>query len=71
MYHVFLYRLEIFVDDEKVGEGRLQRNFDTIEVRENGGLFLGGVPESLSVENQAATSHALDGCLSDVVINGK
>ena len=43
--------------------------FSVITVREDGGLYLGGVPSSLKVDEQAVTDVSLDGCLSDVVLN--
>ncbi|KAL4235534.1 Laminin subunit alpha-2 [Mactra antiquata] len=64
-------RLELYVDDKKVGEDRLQNGFAVIEVREDGGLYLGGVPGTFDVSTQVGTHQTLDGCLSDVIINGK
>lgn len=65
------FRLELFVDDKEVGEDRLPSRFSIILVREDGGLFLGGVPVGLNVDSQVGSDLTLDGCLSDVVINGK
>ncbi|KAH3697066.1 hypothetical protein DPMN_084551 [Dreissena polymorpha] len=62
-------KIEIYVDDKVVATGNLDRQFRDIAVREDGGLYLGGVPEGLNVDDQAETSKSLDGCLSDVVIN--
>ncbi|XP_052775570.1 laminin subunit alpha-2-like [Mya arenaria] len=62
-------KLELYVDDTMVATDRLQRRFSDIAVREDGGLYLGGVPDGLKVDDQAATSKSLDGCISDVVIN--
>lgn len=61
--------MEILIDDIKVADGRLQRRYDVITVREDGGLYLGGVPQGLKVDDQAVTDVSLDGCLGDVVFN--
>ncbi|XP_053394147.1 laminin subunit alpha-2-like isoform X2 [Mercenaria mercenaria] len=65
-------RIELYVDDKSIGKGRLENRFDKITVREDGGLYLGGLPVNFdtSVGNKAVVSKTLDGCLSDVVING-
>ena len=65
------FRINIYVDDTEVAEGSLKRNFDLLVVREDGGLYLGGVPEGLKVDNMAGNDESLDGCLSDIVIRGK
>ena len=65
------FRLNIYVDDTEVAENRLRRNFDSLVVREDGGLYLGGVPQGLKVDNMAGSDVSLDGCLSDIVIKGK
>jgi len=69
--HVYGSRLDMYVDDVILASDRLQRRFADIAVREDGGLYLGGVPEGLSVEEQAVSSQSLDGCISDLVINRK
>ena len=51
-----------------MADGRLRRNYDKIVVREDGGLYLGGVPQGLNVDNMAGSDASLDGCLSDIVI---
>jgi hypothetical protein len=67
------FRIELFVDDKSIGRGRLGNRFDKITVREDGGLYLGGLPTNFdtNVGDKAAVSQTLDGCISDVVINGK
>ncbi|WAR23621.1 LAMA2-like protein, partial [Mya arenaria] len=55
---------DLYVDDTMVATDRLQRRFSDIAVREDGGLYLGGVPDGLKVDDQAATSKSLDGILN-------
>lgn len=64
-------RLQMFVNDAKVDEGRLPRGRSNIVVRENGGLYIGGVPRGFVINDMAATNKPLNGCITDVVLNGK
>ena len=61
------------MDDKTIGRGRLGNRFDKITVREDSGLYLGGLPVNLdtNIGDKAAVTQTLDGCISDVVINGK
>ena len=69
MYVVY-YRLDLYIDDKVIDNGRLPSNQNTISVREDGGLYLGGVPNSFDITGQAPTKQYFDGCISDVVVNG-
>lgn len=70
LYHLYVFfRLDMYVDDVEVATGRLPSRESAITVREDGGLYLGGIPQGLKVDEQAITDVSLDGCLSDVVLN--
>ena len=65
-----LFRLEMFIDDRQVDKGTLPRDGTEISVREDQGLFLGGIPDKRKVGEMLAVTQSLDGCISDVVIRG-
>ena len=60
----------MFIDDKEVDSGTLPRDGSEISVRENQGLFLGGIPDKRKVGSMVAVNQSLDGCISDVVIRG-
>ncbi|KAL3869140.1 hypothetical protein ACJMK2_041857 [Sinanodonta woodiana] len=64
-------KLVLLMDDEKVADGSLPSGTTSITVREDGGLYLGGVPEGINIDSMASTTKSLNGCISDVVINGR
>lgn len=59
------------IDDNEAGSTRLPKGITRIEVLPDTGLFMGGVPDGVNVGTSASTSQALQGCIRDVVLNGK
>ena len=60
----------MYLDDKVVDNDRLPSNQNRISVREDGGLYLGGIPNSFVINDLASTKQYFDGCISDVVVNG-
>ncbi|XP_013397032.1 laminin subunit alpha-2 isoform X2 [Lingula anatina] len=60
-------KLDMFVDDLPVGTERLSKG-SKVEISS---LYLGGVPADLDIASASATSQPLQGCIRDLVLNGK
>ncbi|XP_041356954.1 laminin subunit alpha-2-like isoform X2 [Gigantopelta aegis] len=61
-------KLEMLVDDRKMAHGQLYR---AIDLKQNGQMYVGGVPRGLDISSMVASDQPLKGCVSDIVINGK
>ncbi|ESP05355.1 hypothetical protein LOTGIDRAFT_227981 [Lottia gigantea] len=64
-------RVALMVDDKKHTEGRLPRGSDQIRIDAGGSLYLGGTPTGLTLGSNVPTKIPLDGCLSNIIINGR
>ena len=64
----FLYSLKLIANDKVLG------NEEAIDVQfpstNNSSLYLGGNP-ARNILGMAATNEKFDGCISDVIVNGK
>ena len=66
------FRVYVYVDDEQAGAFRLPSGGSLIEDIENGGaIYVGGVPSNIDALSVAPTSRYLQGCISDITLNGR
>ncbi|XP_071118715.1 laminin subunit alpha-2-like [Haliotis cracherodii] len=64
--------LTMIVDDKRVAEGSLPIGINTIPIDpDKGRMFLGGLPGGFDASNMVASRESLDGCISDIIVNGK
>ena len=59
----------MLVDDVLVAEGELPVGVDQIPLEGNSNLYFGGAP--VTVNDMAASDLYLDGCISDIIVNGR
>jgi len=59
------------LDDVEIGASRLAKGTRDIEAPLTGGLFLGGLPRSMTLRGMAATKDSLKGVVRDFVLNKK
>ena len=58
----------MLVNDKKMAQGQLSR---AIDLKQNGQMYVGGVPRGLDVTAMVGADDPLNGCVSDIVINGQ
>lgn len=62
----------MIVDDKRVAEESLPIGINTIPIDpKKGRMFLGGLPGGFDASNMVASRESLDGCISDIIVNGK
>ncbi len=62
----------MLVDDMLVAESELPSGVNSIPMDPiTGRLYLGGIPNGLDVAGKVAKENGLDGCVSDIIVNGK
>lgn len=59
------------LDDVEIGASRLAKGTRDIEAPTDGGLFLGGLPKSMTLRGMAGTKESLKGVIRDFVLNKK
>ena len=71
MMPVTPFRLELYIDDARVGSGQLPQGASrVISMRGDlGGLFIGGIPDGLDAFGKAASILPFKGCISNIAIN--
>ncbi|XP_055956666.1 laminin subunit alpha-2 isoform X2 [Patella vulgata] len=63
-------RVALMVNDEKHMERRLPSGATAIVIGADGSLYLGGTQRGFTVGSNVPTTQKLDGCLSNIIING-
>ena len=65
--------IELYINDVRAGNGRLTTGSRRINSMRgsDGGLYVGGVPDDVDATGQAASILSLDGCIMDLVFNGR
>jgi hypothetical protein len=68
-----LFSIEMYVDDELVGNTRLPSGAARINSMkgENGGLFIGGVGGNPDLQGKAASLDNFKGCIKNLISNGE
>lgn len=64
-------RITMTLDDVEIGTSRLVKGTRDIDAPGEGGLFLGGLPRSMTLRGMAGTKESLKGIIRDIVINKK
>ncbi|RWS26450.1 Laminin subunit alpha-2-like protein, partial [Leptotrombidium deliense] len=64
-------RISLTLDDKDMGASRLAKATKNIEAPEDGGLYIGGIPQGMTTRGMASTKNALTGVIRDFVFNGK
>lgn len=59
------------LDDKEVGASRMAKGTRDIEAPPDGGLYLGGLPRTLTLRSMAGTKDSLKGVIQDFVFNRK
>lgn len=59
------------LDDKEFGTSRLPKGASTIEAPTEGGLYLGGIPSTLTLNGRAGTREPLRGVIRELVFNKK
>ena len=59
------------LDDVEIGASRLIKGSNTIEAPKEGGLYLGGLPSTLTLNGRAGTKESLKGVIRDLVFDQK
>ncbi|KAL8600730.1 hypothetical protein ACOMHN_057318 [Nucella lapillus] len=62
-------RIRMLVDDVEVDQGQLPSGVTEIQLGANGNLYFGGA--QINVNDMASSDVFLDGCISDIIANGK
>ena len=67
------YRVKLYIDETLVGSGRMPPGATTVEQMkgDNGGMFIGGVPDDGTYDSFAASVAHFKGCIMDLMVNGK
>ena len=71
---LFLYRLELYVDDQLVNKTRLasgDARIAALREPDRGGLYIGGLRSGDDVQGMAASVTSLRGCVANVIIGGR
>lgn len=66
-----LFSISMTLDDVEIGASRLAKGTRDIEAPLEGGLFLGGLPRSMTLRGMAGTKEPLKGVIRDFVLNKK
>ncbi|XP_054153012.1 laminin subunit alpha-2-like [Oppia nitens] len=64
-------KIILSLDDKEIGTTRLARGTKDIDAPTTGGLYLGGLPQGMSLKGMAGTKESLKGVIRDAVFNGK
>lgn len=59
----------MWIDDEEVGVIRLARGVYNIEANATGGLYIGGLPDNVTLADMAATSKPFVGLIKQLALN--
>ena len=69
MLYDWVGRLQMLVDDVEVATGQLPAGVTEIPLGVNSNLYFGGA--AININDMAASSNFLDGCISDIIANGR
>ena len=64
-------RIAMSLDDVEIGATRMVKGTRDIEAPPDGGLYLGGLPRTLTLRGMAGTKESLKGVIQDFVFNRK